>query len=197
MFKHLSTSEIEAGLAHVLASPANGARLDAIVRRPGAGQREELTSCEVSVALGLVGDHWAKGAWKSLADGSPDPDVQISFMNSRFIDLIATSRANWAPSGNNFFVDMDLSLENLPIGQRLSLGTAEFEISPVPNTGCKFFIERYGRDACVYVNVGAGRDRRLRGVYARVVKDGRVSLSDRLEKLRTRAINDQPDSVEP
>jgi len=183
MFKHLSTSEIEAGLAHVLASPRSGALLAAIRRRPAAGQREELDSCEVSVARGLEGDHWANGAWKSLADGRPDPDVQISFMNSRFIELIATSRANWAPSGNNFFVDMDLSFENLPTGQRLSLGSAEFEISPVPNTGCKFFIERYGRDACVYVNVGAARDRRLRGVYAKVVKDGRVSVGDRLEKL--------------
>lgn len=186
MFKHLSTSEIEAGLAHVLASPRSSAALEAIVRRPAAGQREELTSCEVSTARGLAGDHWTNGAWKSLPDGSPDPDVQISFMNSRFIDLIATSRSNWAPSGNNFFVDMDLSVDNLPVGQRLSLGTAEFEISPVPNTGCKFFIERYGRDACVYVNVGPGRDRRLRGVYARVVKDGRVALGDRLEKLGPR-----------
>lgn len=183
MFKHLSTSEIGAGLTHVLASPRNGALLDAIVRRPGAGQREELASCEVSAARGLVGDHWENGAWKSLADGRPDPGVQISFMNSRFIDLIATSRANWAPSGNNFFVDMDLSFENLPIGQRLSLGTAEFEVSPVPNTGCKFFIERYGRDACVYVNFGLGREKRLRGVYARVVKNGRVSVGDKLEKL--------------
>lgn len=183
LFKHLTTEEIEAGLENVLSSPADSAVVEAIVRRPAAGQRDELTSCELTVTGGLIGDHWAKGAWKSLPDGSPDPDVQISLMNRRFLDLIATSKANWAPAGNNFIVDMDLSAENLAVGQRLSLGAAEIEISPVPNTGCKFFIERYGRDACVFVNRGIGRDRRLRGVYARVVKDGLVSVGDKLRKL--------------
>lgn len=183
MFKHLTTEEIEAGLAHVLASPNDGAAVEAIVRRPAAGQRDEMMTCELTTTGGLIGDHWAKGAWKSLPDGSPDPDVQISLMNRRFLDLIATSQVNWAPAGNNFIVDMNLSVENLPVGQRLSLGSAEIAISPVPNTGCKFFIERYGRDACVYVNKGIGRDQRLRGVYARVVKGGRVSVGDKLEKL--------------
>lgn len=184
MFCHLSTEQIEAGLEHVLASPADGAPVAAIVRRPAAGKREELTLCVLTTAGGLIGDHWAQGAWKSLADGSPDPEVQVSLMNSRFIDLIATARSNWAPSGNNFFVDMDLSASNLPIGQRLTLGTAEIEISPVPNTGCKFFIERYGRDACVFVNRGVGREHRLRGVYAKVIKDGCVQLGDELRKLK-------------
>lgn len=104
-------------------------------------------------------------------------------MNTRFINLISTSRSNWAPSGNNFFVDMDLSMENLPVGQRLSLGTAELEISTVPNTGCKFFIDRYGRDACVFVNKGVGRNKRFRGVYARVVKDGKIRVGDKLLKI--------------
>lgn len=184
MFKHLSTQQIESQLQHILASPKDGGEILALVRRPHSGQREELQYCEVSAAGGVSGDHWAKGCWRSLADGSPDPDVQINLMNSRFIELIATTRENWGPAGNNIFVDMDLSVANLPTGQRLALGTAEIEITAVPNTGCQLFIDRYGRDACVFVNKGIGRDLRLRGVYARVVKDGHVSIGESIMKFR-------------
>ena len=111
VYKHLVTAEIEAGLPFVLGAPKDNGILHAIIARPGHGQRVELTETRITAAEGLIGDHWAKGSWKSLPDGSPDPAVQVSIIGSRFIDLIATARENWAPSGNNLFVDMDLSFE--------------------------------------------------------------------------------------
>ena len=49
--------------------------------------------------------------------------------------------------------------------------------------GCASFIARYGQDACVFVNTGEGKRLRLRGIYARVVQDGRISAGDRVVKL--------------
>lgn len=183
MPRHLTKAELEAGLPNILASPPDRGELKAIVARPEHGQRLDIGSSEISLAAGVAGDHWAKGCWKSLADGSPDPDVQICIMNARCIDLIAQQRDNWPPAGDNLFVDMNLSPENLAPGQRLSLGSAVIEITGVPHNGCNAFIQRYGRDACVFVNTGEGKRNRLRGIYARVVKDGRITVGDRLTKI--------------
>jgi MOSC domain-containing protein YiiM len=57
------------------------------------------------------------------------------------------------------------------------------EITAEPHNGCAKFIERYGRDACVFVNTGEGKRNRLRGIYARVVEDGRITIGDRVEKI--------------
>jgi MOSC domain-containing protein YiiM len=181
MPRHLTRDELDAGLPHILAAPKDNGLLEAIVIRPRPGERLDVQAARVSSAHGVEGDHWANGCWRSLPDGSPDPDVQVCIMNARCIALIAQERANWAAAGDNLFVDMDLSPQNLPPGARLRLGTAAIEITAVPHNGCASFIERYGRDACVFVN-GPGRPHRLRGVYARVVRDGVVRVGDVMTK---------------
>ena len=183
MARHLSLDELNAGLPEILASPADGGVLRGIVIRPEHGQRRELESCEISLTGGVHGDHWAKGCWKTTEDGQPHPDVQVCIMNARCIALIAQERDNWAPAGDNLFIDMDLTPENMPPGQRLGLGTAIIEITDTPHTGCKSFIARYGRDACLFVNKGEGRRLRLRGIYARVVQDGTITVGDTVVKL--------------
>lgn len=183
MPRHVSLAELQAGLPEILASPTDEGTLRAIVVRPGPKERLDLESCEISAAGGAHGDRWVKGCWMSTEDGRPHPDVQICIMNSRSIALIAGERSNWAPAGDNFFIDMDLSPVNLPAGQRLTIGSAVVEITNVPHNGCASFVERYGRDATVFVNTGKGRQLRLRGVYARVVRDGRVSVGDRVNKV--------------
>lgn len=184
MYRHLSMQELQAGLPNVLASPKDDGELQGIISRPTQGERCDLHSSEISALEGVKGDHWSKGCWKSLADGSPDPDVQICIMNARCIDMIATARENWAAAGDNLFIDMDLTPANLPPGQRLTIGSAEIEITAVPHNGCAKFISRYGRDACVFVNTGVGRELRLRGIYARVVRNGRVTVGDRVIKMK-------------
>jgi hypothetical protein len=94
MARHLSIDELNAGLPEILASPKEEGVLRAIVIRPAEGERRDLECCEVSLALGTHGDHWAKGCWKSTEDGKPHPDVQICIMNARCIQLIAQERAN-------------------------------------------------------------------------------------------------------
>ena len=143
-----------------------------------------METCEISLEYGVFGDHWAKGCWLSTEDGEPHPDVQICIKNARCIQLIAQERFNWPPAGDNLFIDMDLTPQNTPPGARLGIGTAVIEITDTPHNGCASFIERYGRDACVFVNTGEGKRLRLRGIYGRVVQNGRVSVGDPVTKLR-------------
>src|SRR5262245_4689822 len=107
-------------------------------------------------------------------------------MNARCIALIAQERQNWAPAGDNLFIDMDLTPDNVPPGVRLAIGSAVIEITDTAHNGCSAFIERYGRDACIFVNTGEGKQYRLRGIYARVVQDGRIAVGDRVTKIGAR-----------
>jgi MOSC domain-containing protein YiiM len=186
MPRHLTRAELEAGLPGILAAPADDGVLQGIVVRPAHDERRDLPSCEVSLAGGLHGDHWALGCWKTTEDGRPDPDVQICIMNARCIALIAQERENWTPAGDNLFIDMDQTQANLPAGQRLAMGSAVFEITAEPHAGCPAFIDRYGRDACVFVNTGEGKRMRLRGIYARVVQDGEIAVGDHVTKVAWR-----------
>ena len=80
-------------------------------------------------------------------------------------------------------VDLDLSDDNLPPGTRLTLGSAVVEVSAEPHLGCAKFIERFGRDAVMFVNSPAGRALNLRGVNARIVTGGTVKVGDRIARL--------------
>lgn len=183
MARHLSKAELAAGLPGVLESPKDNGAIEQIIVRPAANERRPVNSVAISLAGGLEGDHWAQGCWKSNESGEPHPDVQICMMNSRCIDLIAGDKSNWAPAGDNLFIDMDLTPDNLPPGTHISMGTAVLEITDTPHKGCAKFIERYGRDACVFVNVGDGDRYKLRGIYGRVVQDGVISVGDKVSKM--------------
>jgi len=178
-----TAAELHAALPHILAAPKDGGRLDMIVSRPGPGERRLPHRARLTAAEGVEGDHWSKGCWRTLEDGTPHPDVQICLMMSRMIRAIAGEEANWPPAGDNLFVDMDLTPANTPPGTRLGLGTVEMVVTPEPHNGCQAFIDRYGRDACVFVNTGPGREHRLRGIYCRVTRDGEVSVGDALRTL--------------
>ena len=104
-------------------------------------------------------------------------------MNARTVALVAGDRERWPLAGDQLYVDLDLSPENLPPGARLEVGTAVVEISDVPHTGCAKFTERFGSAAIRFVNGSSGRAHRLRGVNARVVQNGVVRPGDPIRKL--------------
>ena len=104
-------------------------------------------------------------------------------MCARAIAAIAGSRERWPLAGDQLFVDLDLSVANVPPGTRLAVGTAVVEASTEPHMGCKKFRGRYGLDAVRFFASDVGLALQLRGINATVVEDGEVRLGDLVRKL--------------
>ena len=181
--KHLSWDELQAGLDFIRQSPRDQGRLELIVRRPAIGQREVLATALLDVQNGLSGDNWkTRGSAKS-ADGSARIDAQITIMNSRAIALIAQKKEFWALAGDQLYMDIDLSEENLPPRSRLSIGPVILEITPPPHTGCKKFTDRFGHDAVRFVNSDLGKQLHLRGVNSKIIQPGEIHSGNVVYKL--------------
>lgn len=181
--KHLSLAEFEAGLEYIRQSPRETGELALIVRRPKTDAREILEQAELDVSDGLVGDNWKTRGSSRTADGSAHPDMQLTLMNSRLISLIARERERWALAGDQLFVDLDLSANNVPPGTQLALGSAVIEVTGQPHTGCQKFAERFGMDALKFINSPLGRQLQLRGINARVVQSGVIRVGDVVRKV--------------
>lgn len=175
---HRTMGQLKAGLEEILQSPRNFGALELIVRRPRIDARELLGSAELDVSAGLVGDDWRTRGSPDTADASALPDTQVTLMNSRVIALLAGDRRRWQLAGDQLFLDLDLSVNNLPAGARLSIGSAVVEISARPHAGCKKFAKRYGVEAIKFVNSTEGSQLRLRGANAKVVQSGHIKLGD-------------------
>ena len=180
---YLTTAELEAGLGPILESPKEEGRLELIVRRPAVDERETLEVAELDPTVGLVGDGWAGRASSRTGDGTPHPDMQLNIMNARVIDLISGGRERWKWAGDQLYLDLDLSEENLPAGTRLELGSAIIEVTDQPHTGCGKFVERFGVEAMRFVNSPLGRRLHLRGINARVVRGGTIRAGDVARKI--------------
>lgn len=176
--RHLGTAELEAALDHLRASPRDDGTLTLLVRRPGPGEREVMSAGELDLEVGLVGDTWRERGSKRTADGSAHPEMQLNVMNARAAALVADGPERMALAGDQLFVDLDLSVTNLPPGSRLAIGTAVIEVTAEPHTGCAKFVGWFGAEAMRFVNGRTGRAMRLRGLNARVVEPGTVRPGD-------------------
>lgn len=180
---HLTTKQIEEGLDLILQSPKDNGVIKLIVRRPKVGEREVLEEGEIDLEVGLVGDCWKTRGSSRTTDGFGHPEMQLTLMNTRIIDLITQDKHCWKLAGDQFFVDLDLSEENIPPGTRLSIGTAIIERTEIPHLGCKKFIDRFGKDAMRFVNSDMGKLLNLRGINAKVIKPGIVKRGDVIVKI--------------
>jgi hypothetical protein len=180
---HLTMQELQDGLIELGASPQDRGILEMIVCRPAIGERLILERAELDLIDGLIGDNWRTRGSKHTEDGSAHPDAQITIMNSRTIQSITQDRSRWPLAGDQLFIDLDLSVENLPAGQRIAIGTAILEVTSKPHNGCQKFTERFGHDAIRLVNSPEGRQMRRRGVNARVVQAGTICVGDMVTKI--------------
>jgi hypothetical protein len=181
--KHLTMAELEAGLDEIRRAPKDEGVLQLIVRRPQIEEREVLQEAELHPSEGLIGDSWKLRGSSRTADGSPHPEMQLNIMNARVAALVAQDKDRWQLAGDQLYLDLDLSAENLPAGTQLAIGSAVIEVTPLPHTGCKKFVSRFGLDAMKFVNSPVGRELHLRGINARVVQPGTIRVGDMVRKL--------------
>lgn len=186
---HLTMAELEAGLDEIRKSPKDTGILELIVRRPKIEAREVLEEGVLDLTEGLMGDCWSTRGNSKTPDGSANPEMQINIMNSRVIALVAQDRDRWQLAGDQLYLDMDLSADNLPAGTRLALGSAVIEVTAPPHTGCHKFVSRFGVEAMKFVNSPLGQQLRLRGLNARVVRSGSIKVGEVVRKLQQAAEN--------
>lgn len=181
--KHLSTTDLEAGLDDIKSSPKVETVLDMIVSRPEEDGREIMTLADLDISVGLVGDTWQDRPSARSGDGKAHPDMQITIMNSRVAQLVAQAKERWPLSGDQLFADIDLSAANMPPGTRIAVGSAVLEATDQPHTGCKKFSARFGADALKFISSPVGKELQLRGINCKVVQNGEIKPGDVVKKL--------------
>jgi hypothetical protein len=184
LVEHLSRQCLAAGLDRIRDSPADGGRLVLIVRRPAVGERERPAEAGLDRETGLAGDNWLARGSSRTPDGSADPHKQVTVMNARVAELVAGGTDRMALAGDQLYLDLDLSVDNLPAGSLLAVGPVVLQVSEAPHLGCAKFVERFGGEAMRFVNSRVGRQLRLRGMNTRVVVPGVVRLDDLAVKAR-------------
>ena len=114
-------------------------------------------------------------------------------MSARMVSLLGETDDVQAQAGDQLYVDMDLSHDNLPAGTRIALGEdAVLEVTAKPHAGCKKFLARFGEDALAFVNGEVGSRMRLRGLNARVVRGGVIRPGDVVRRLGDDAVESDP-----
>ena len=159
----------------VRTSPKDGGVLKFIVLRLPNDQRQSPPQATLSADRGVAGDRWSLKT-------NPNPLMQVSMMNSRFLEAIAGESERLTLAGDNLIVDLDLHEDNVPPGTRLRIGEVVLEVTDVPHTGCSKFERRYGKAVLDLTNTTEGSALHLRGVLARVIHGGEVRLGDTIHK---------------
>jgi hypothetical protein len=168
--RHLALAALEAGLAALGELPKDAGRVTLIVRRTEEGARETPAGVDLTLEEGVPGDDWSRRPPR-------DPEAQLAVMCTRVAELIANGQP-LVVFGDNLFVELDLSVKNLPTGTRLRVGGALVEVTPKPHNGCRKFNARFGADALRFVQAPSTRGQNLRGIYWKVVEPGAVAVGD-------------------
>ena len=168
--RHLPLGELEQKLGTLPAAPRDAGRVALLVRRRPDKVRETPTRIDLGPDTGVPGDAWGRGQ-------KPDRAAQVTVMEIDVAEMVANGQP-LTVFGDNLFLALDLSVENLPTGSRLRLGRALLEVTAKPHNGCRKFAARFGHDALRLVSNPELRRRNLRGIYMCVVEAGEVAVGD-------------------
>jgi MOSC domain-containing protein YiiM len=166
-------AELERMLRDRPPAPADHGRLALVVSRGAGGRRQALPKAVLTSEDGVPGDAWGRTSRK-------DRDAQLAVMQLDVAELFANGQP-LTLFGDNLFLDLDLSSDNLPTGSRVRVGGAVLEVTPKPHTGCRKFRARFGDDALALQAKPELKRRNLRGIYLRVVEAGEVRVDDPAE----------------
>ncbi len=156
-------------------APADQGRVHLVVMKGQDGQRETPER----VLLSPPAEHAGDG---DHAQEDSDGETQLTVMQFDVAELIANGQP-LPLFGDNLFLDLDLSTENLPAGSRVRVGGAILQVTPVPHNGCRKFRGRFGDNALQFVSKKELRHRNLRGIYMRVLEGGEVGPGDPVEVI--------------
>jgi hypothetical protein len=159
------------------ASPRDEGRVLRCVLRPAHDRRETPEALRVSPEHGVELDRWG-------SDSARRPGNQVSLINVHVLRSLAGSEERMALSGDNLQVELELSEANLPVGTRLSIGSALLEVSADPHRPCRKFHERFGASAVRKVVRANRRGRRGRGLLATVLRAGEIRVGDTIRVER-------------
>ena len=191
---HRTLADLEPHLHHLRAAPTEEGQVALVVARQGVGRRRLLSEGRIDLELGLVGDDWSTRPTRAPG-GRPDPDKQVTVMSARMVALLDDSPHRQAMAGDQLYVDLDLSVDNLPPGARIAVGEVVLEVTDKPHLGCAKFVRYFGEEAMRFVNGRVGRRLRLRGLNTRVVTPGTVRPGDRVTVIHKDAMLDVHVSV--
>ena len=172
---HVPMAELEAGLAALPEAPKDRGSLALISRRHPDGARETPEGVCLTPENGVPGDGWNRRP-------PHDPEAQLAVMRMDLAELIAGGQPV-THSGDNLYVHLDLTAENLPTGTRLRVGEALVEVTPNPHDGCLKFKGRFGQDALLFVQAPATRPENRRGIYWKVIEAGDARVGDAVEVI--------------
>jgi MOSC domain-containing protein YiiM len=104
-------------------------------------------------------------------------DYQLATTRTDFATVVAGGQ-KLELHGDNLYLTLDLSSENLPAGSQLRAGEARLEVTPQAHNGCKKWVQRVGL-AAMKLNMEPEQQRaHLRGIYLRVIQSGKVRVGD-------------------
>lgn len=173
----MTPEQLDAALDDIRAAPRDAGPILLISRRPAPGTREVLDEATLDATVGLVGDGWAV---RGKPGKPPVPGKQLTIVAMRAVRVVTD---DWELTGDQLYVDLDLSAENLLPGTRLSIGDAVIEVSKEPHIGCKKFTARFGLVATRWTTSATGRALNLRGLNARVIEGGTIRRGDTIAKV--------------
>ena len=168
--RYRTLAHLEERLNALPGAPQESGRVALIVVRGEHGRREQPERIRLEVDAGVPGDAWGR-------QREPHVEKAIAVMQIDVAELIANGQP-LALFGDNLFLSLDLSTENLPPGTRLRVGGALLQVTPMPHNGCHKFQARFGPDALRFVSKAELRHRNLRGVYLRTVESGEITPGD-------------------
>lgn len=173
--RHRRMDELEEGLRALPPAPTDAGRLALISRRRPDGVREAPDSVRVTLEEGVPGDGWFRRPPRK-------PDAQLAVMRRDVAELIANGQP-LTHFGDNLYVDLDVSAENLPAGTRIRVGEALVEVTAEPHNGCAKFRGRFGDAALRFVQAAPTRHLNLRGIYWKVIEPGAVRVGAPIQVL--------------
>ncbi|MGH2726058.1 MAG: MOSC domain-containing protein [Actinomycetota bacterium] len=173
--RFLALPDLGAALPTTAGSPSDRGRVTLIVSRTEGGVRTTPDRARLTREGGVPDDAWGRKEGAKL-------EGQITVMETPIARLMANGQP-LTLFGDNLFLELDLSIANLPPGSRVAIGSAVLEVTTKPHRGCSKFSGRFGADALRFTATPEGRARRFRGVYMYVVAAGDVSPGDAVEVL--------------